>query len=447
MIKKFFKSRGVRKFLRSKMAIASLGVISVYALVALVVFAGAISLDDVTNRVGVERMPGFLQQPSRELRLQAVDLRLKAMESVARRGADSTPEEQRRMLNELSLFERQVPDEMLFDEYSTLVVSARQAYDNTGDAQLEVEDLADELVAISEELHEMKSEGASAEDISALKDEQKQMQVELASIMPELDSLIDIVEAKMLQIQPIPKGMSGTIYKLRLSLGTDAKGASIAMKGLYSVKIAFQIGLIVSLISVFLGSFLGAAAAFYGGWVDNAVMWLVSTLSSIPYLVLMAVLIVAFRGTIFDDAQKPGLALVPVYTAFCLTFWIGTCRVVRGEVMKIKELEYVQAATSIGFGKSYILIKHIIPNTLHIMFINFSLGFIGAIKSEVILSFLGLGVKGQPSWGIMIAHAKDDVSSFFFWEVLTATLFMFGLVLAFNIVSDALQDAFDPKHV
>jgi peptide/nickel transport system permease protein len=178
-------------------------------------------------------------------------------------------------------------------------------------------------------------------------------------------------------------------------------------------------------------------------------MWIVSTLSSIPYLVLLAVFAFMFTGSAWFDnpAQRPELQLVKLYVAMGLTFWVSTCRVIRGEVMKIKELEYVQAATAIGFGRFYILLRHVIPNTVHIMFINFSLLFIGAIKSEVILSFLGLGVSGQPSWGTMISNSKDDLSNFFFWEVLTASVLLFILVLAFNIVSDALQDAFDPKHV
>ena len=98
-------------------------------------------------------------------------------------------------------------------------------------------------------------------------------------------------------------------------------------------------------------------------------------------------------------------------------------------------------------GRGKILIRHILPNTAHLMFINFSLLFIGAIKSEVILSFLGLGVKSGPSWGIMINQSKPEVINGFFWQIGAATVFMFGLVLAFNIVSDAMQDAFDPKHM
>ena len=105
--------------------------------------------------------------------------------------------------------------------------------------------------------------------------------------------------------------------------------------------------------------------------------------------------------------------------------------------------------TAIGFGRFYILMRHILPNTLHLMFINFSLLFIGAIKGEVILTFLGLGLPlgSGASWGIMISQAKAEVVQGFFWQIGAATFFMFLLVLAFNILSDALQDAFDPKHV
>jgi len=136
-----------------------------------------------------------------------------------------------------------------------------------------------------------------------------------------------------------------------------------------------------------------------------------------------------------------------VYAAFCLTFWIGPCRVIRGEALRIKELDYVQAATALGQSRFKILVKHVIPNTWHLIFVNFSLLFIGAIKSEVILSFLGLGVKNQPSWGIMINQSKEEVVNEFFWQIGAATVVMFFLVLAFNIFTDALQDAVDPKHI
>ncbi|MEZ6105221.1 MAG: ABC transporter permease [Pirellulaceae bacterium] len=147
---------------------------------------------------------------------------------------------------------------------------------------------------------------------------------------------------------------------------------------------------------------------------------------------------------------KPiGQTLIPVYIAFCATFWIGPCRVIRGETMKIRELEYVQAAVANGFSSIYILFRHVLPNTIHLMLINFSLLLIGAIKSEVILSYLALGVQpgAGASWGIMIRDAKSEVLESFFWQIGAASVLMFIFVLAFNILSDALQDAFDPKHV
>ena len=159
-------------------------------------------------------------------------------------------------------------------------------------------------------------------------------------------------------------------------------------------------------------------------------------------LVLLSVLAILFIGV-----QQVEGTLIPLYTAFGLTFWTGPFRVIRGEVLKIRELEYVQAATAIGFGRLYILVRHIIPNTSHLMFINFSLLFIAAVKGEVILTFLGLGLKEGASWGIMITQSAEQVVNGFFWQIGAATFFMFVLVLAFNVFTDALQDAFDPKHV
>jgi peptide/nickel transport system permease protein len=139
--------------------------------------------------------------------------------------------------------------------------------------------------------------------------------------------------------------------------------------------------------------------------------------------------------------------LIPVFVAFSATFWIGPCRVIRGETLKLRESEYVQAAQVMGYSRVRILLRHILPNISHLMLINFSLLFIGAIKSEVILSFLGIGVQSGASWGLMIDAARDEVLNDFFWQIGAATALMFGLVLAFNILSDALQDILDPKHV
>lgn len=263
--------------------------------------------------------------------------------------------------------------------------------------------------------------------------------------------ILDEIEPIVLELFPMPTGFDGLLYRLRISLGTDLQGRSILIRAIYSAKVAIQVGVVAALISVCFGTLLGASAAFFGGWVDHAVIWVYSTLASIPYLVLLALLAFVFQTSDWslpwDPSVKVANTLIPLYAAFCLTFWIGTCRVIRGETLKLKELEYVQAATAIGFSRFYILLKHVIPNTVHLMFISFSLLLIAAIKSEVVLTFLGLGLKDGASWGIMISQSKAEVVAGFFWQIGAATVFMVILVLAFNIVSDALQDAFDPKHV
>ncbi len=217
-------------------------------------------------------------------------------------------------------------------------------------------------------------------------------------------------------------------------LGTDRQGRSIMVRTLYSTKIAIGVGLVTALFCSLLGAVLGGIAGYFGKFVDDAVVYLYSTLQSIPRLILLIAL-----------TYVAGKGLFGIYIAFCATFWVGPCRVVRGEVLKLREAEYVQSARAMGYGTWRILFRHIMPNTLHLVFVYFALIFVGAIKSEVILSFLGLGVQGAPSWGIMINQARAELINGFYWQIGAATAAMFGLVLSFNIFADALQDALDPK--
>ncbi len=219
-------------------------------------------------------------------------------------------------------------------------------------------------------------------------------------------------------------------------LGTDRQGRDIFVRTLYGAKVAISVGLVSSLFSVVFGAFLGAVAGYFRGWLDAGVVWLYSTIESIPsLLLLMAIAHVAGRG------------LGGVYLAFMLTFWVGPCRIVRGEVLKLKAETYVQAAQAMGYGPGRILLSHILPNTFHVVLVSFALLFVGAIKSEVILSYLGLGVQGQPSWGTMIDQARAELINGFFWQMGAATTAMFVLVLAFNVLTDGLQEALDPKRV
>jgi ABC-type dipeptide/oligopeptide/nickel transport system permease subunit len=273
----------------------------------------------------------------------------------------------------------------------------------------------------------------------------------LKTLRPRIEAGLDEVEPILARLFPRPTGLDGVLYTLRTSLGTDRQGRSIFIRGVYSGKTAIQVGIVVALLAVSFGSVLGAAAAFYGRWVDHGTVYLFSVFTAIPDLVLLVVLAFMFQAgdwsLPWDREQKVANTLIPIYAAFALTFWIGACRVIRGEAMKIKELEYIQAARAIGFGRLYILLKHLIPNTTHLIFISFSLLFIAAIKGEVVLTFLGLGLKEGASWGIMISQSQPEVVNGFFWQIGAATFFMLVLVLAFNVVSDALQDAFDPRHV
>jgi len=254
-------------------------------------------------------------------------------------------------------------------------------------------------------------------------------------------SALDEIEPMVERVFPRPEGLTGAAYAFKLLAGTDRQGRSIMVRALYSSYVAIQVGFVTALFAVVFGGVFGAAAAFIGGPLDHVFNWVYSMITSIPYLVLLAVLSFLFLGSPVEGT------LIPLYVAFGVTYWVGPGRVIRGEAMKIKELEYVQATMAMGFGRMYILLKHVIPNTSHLLFINFSLLFIAAIKGEVILTFLGLGLKDGASWGIMIDQSKSQVINDFFWQIGTATFFMFLLVLAFNIFTDALQDAFDPKHV
>lgn len=218
-------------------------------------------------------------------------------------------------------------------------------------------------------------------------------------------------------------------------LGTDIFGRSALTKVIHGTQVAMSVGLISSLIAIPIGVTLGALAGYFGGWVDEVIVWFYTTVSSIPSIML-----------IMSIAFILGKGITTIYIALGLTSWVGLCRLMRGEVLKHKNREYVQAADAIGAGHFRKLFKHIIPNVTHIIIIFTSLQFQVAIKSEVILSYLGIGVSGQPSWGTMIDDAKLElVGRGAWWQLASATVAMFVVVLAFNILGDALRDALDPK--
>lgn len=220
----------------------------------------------------------------------------------------------------------------------------------------------------------------------------------------------------------------------KLWFGTDIFGRSVVLKTLYGCYVSMTVGLVSSLISLPIGVVLGATAGYFGGWVDDAITWFYTTISNIPTILL-----------ILSLAFVLGKGIDSICIALGVTAWVSICRLIRGEFLKHKERDYVQAAKSLGAGNARRIFIHILPNVSHLIIINFSFLFISAIKTEVILSYLGLGVQGVPSWGTMIDEAKLELARDVWWQLGAATLAMFVVVLALNMLGDALRDCLDPK--
>lgn len=219
--------------------------------------------------------------------------------------------------------------------------------------------------------------------------------------------------------------------------GTNVNGQDIFARTVYSTRTAFEVGLIVALVSTLLGAVLGGIAGFFPGTlIDEIILWIKGVLDSIPFYLFVAAVAYAMQGSAYG-----------MHVALIATFWTTTARLVRGEVIKLRKFEFVEAARAIGVAEMTILFRHILPNTFHILLVQATIVFVSAIKSEVILSFLGLGVKDGVSWGLMISAAAQEVMAGHFNNFIWASTFMFVLVMAFNTFSDALQDALDPKKV
>lgn len=218
--------------------------------------------------------------------------------------------------------------------------------------------------------------------------------------------------------------------------GTNLLGQDIFQRAIFSVRTAFEIGMVVSILSTILGAALGALAGWYSdSWIDYTILWLKGVLDSIPFYLFVAAVAYALRGESWA-----------MQAAMIATFWTTTGRLVRAEVMKIKSREFILSARAIGLPDLLILFRHVLPNTLHILLIQASIAFVAAIKTEVILSFLGLGVHDGVSWGLMLAESTQEVLAGHFNNFLAASLMLFTLLMGFNLLSDAVQDAFDPKQ-
>jgi peptide/nickel transport system permease protein len=217
-------------------------------------------------------------------------------------------------------------------------------------------------------------------------------------------------------------------------MGTDNLGRGVFRRLVQGTRIAYHVGVMTSLIALPLGVLLGCLGGYFGGKTDAAVVWLCATVSSVPSLLL-----------ILAVAMVVGKGLAGVYWGIGLTTWVGVCRNIRAEVIKHRDRPYVQAARILGYSDARILFRHILPNVMHIVLISFSIRFPAAVGTEVFVSFLGIGVQGEPSWGVMLNNARLRLWQGVWWEMAFVTLAIFGLVLAFNVLADELRDRFDPS--
>lgn len=218
--------------------------------------------------------------------------------------------------------------------------------------------------------------------------------------------------------------------------GTTILGQDIFARAIFSTRTAFEIGLIVAVASTLLGALFGALSGYFAHTVvDAVILWLKGVLDSIPFYLFVAAIAFALKGNPWA-----------MHIAMIATFWTTTARLVRGEVIKLKNLEFVEAARAIGLHPLLIIFRHIVPNTFHILLVQATIVFVAAIKSEVILSFLGLGVQDSVSWGLMIAESTTEVIAGHYMNFIVASSFLFVLVMGFNLFSDGLQDALDPRR-
>jgi peptide/nickel transport system permease protein len=238
-------------------------------------------------------------------------------------------------------------------------------------------------------------------------------------------------------------------------LGTDKVGQDVLYQALKSIRTGLVIGTLATLVTLPFALVLGVMAGYFKGWVDDVIQYVYTTLSSIPGVLLIAAAVLMMQVYIENHPELfPGtelradVRLIALCVILGLTSWTGLCRLLRGEALKLRELEYIQAARAFGVSHWRIMMRHITPNLMHIVMIALVMDFSGLVLAEAVLSYVGVGVDpSMISFGTMINSARLEMARepMVWWSLAAAFLFMLLLVLAANLFADAVRDAFDPR--
>lgn len=253
--------------------------------------------------------------------------------------------------------------------------------------------------------------------------------VDLSDIDPLAPKYAEWTErAKQYKTDEVPRAQT-------LAFGADRLGRDVLAKAIKGAEISIMVGVLAALVATLIGTVLGALSGFYGGKVGDFLEWVYNVFTAMPNILLIFAFAVVF-----------GRGVLPVVMILGLAGWTGIYRLVRAEFMKHSVREYVRSAEAIGASKASRMFKHILPNVSHVALVQLSLHVVGFIKSEVILSYLGLGVSvDQVSWGTMLAEAQSELILGYWWQLAAVTGFMAVFVTAFALFTDALRDALDPK--